>query len=107
MKTLKFLTAFSTLFMVAFSPASAIAQDQPVDPLPAQVTDFATSEAPDDHTLGSEDAAITMIVWASVTCPHCANWFANDWPIVKRDLVETGKMRFIFREFPTRRSRTA
>jgi len=69
--------------------------------LPARVTEFAMSEAPDDHVVGSEDAALTMIIWASVMCSHCASWFSNEWPIVKSELVETGKLRVVFREFPT------
>lgn len=76
-------------------------QGQNAQELPPRVTNYPTSEAPDDHVLGSTDAAITMIVWASVTCPHCGDWFSDEWPIVKSELVDTGKLRFIFREFPT------
>lgn len=81
------------------SPVLAIAQDSA--DLPAHVTDFVYSEAPDDHVTGSEDAAITLIIWASVTCSHCSNWFSNEWPTIKSELVETGKLRVILREFPT------
>ena len=80
-------------------PLSSSAQD--ADALPSRVTDFALSEAPDDHVMGSEDAALTLIVWASVTCPHCASWFTNEWPIIQSELVDTGKLRMVFREFPT------
>jgi len=62
---------------------------------------FALSEAPDDHVVGSSKAPITMIVWASVTCPHCGDWFTNEWPSIKKELIETEKMRFIFRPLPT------
>jgi len=82
-----------------FSPFSTLAQT--AGDLPPHVTDHSHSEAPNDHVLGSKDASTTMIVWASVTCPHCGDWFANEWPLVKSELVETGKLRFIFREFPT------
>ena len=82
-----------------FSPYSILAQT--AEDLPPQVTEHSHSEAPNDHVLGSKDAATTMIVWASVTCPHCGDWFSNEWPLVKSELVETGKLRFIFREFPT------
>lgn len=77
------------------------ASAQQAGDLPARVTDFALSEAPDDHVLGSEDAAQTLIVWASVTCGHCGKWFSDEWPIVKSELIETGKLRVVFREFPT------
>ena len=42
-----------------------------------------------------------MIVYASVTCSHCADWFTNQWPAVKKDLVEGGKIRFVLRPLPT------
>jgi len=73
-----------------FSPYSILAQT--AEDLPPQVTEHSHSEAPNDHVLGSKDAATTMIVWASVTCPHCGDWFSNEWPLVKSELVETGKL---------------
>lgn len=93
------LTSLALALAFFGAPLSANAQD--ANSLPARVTDFATSEAPDDHVIGSEDAALTLIVWASVTCPHCGAWFTSEWPIVKSELVETGKLRVVFRELPT------
>lgn len=80
-------------------PIAAIAQD--AETLPTHVTDYVFVVAPNDHILGSESAAITLIIWASVTCPHCSHWFTKEWPVIKTDLVETGKLRVVFREFPT------
>lgn len=68
---------------------------------PAKDVPFALSEAPDDHVIGSDNAPITMIAWASVTCPHCGDWFTNEWPSIKKELIETEKMRFVFRALPT------
>jgi len=99
MKFFKALTALGAVAMFAFGTLTASAQD--TDSLPARVTDFATSEAPDDHIIGSDNAAITLIIWASVTCPHCGQWFTEEWPIVKSELVETEKLRVVFRPFPT------
>ena len=93
------LASILALTLISMTPSAAFAQDTPE--LPANVTDFALFEAADDHVVGSEDAAITMITWASVTCPHCGSWFSKEWPAVKADLVDTGKLRFVFREFPT------
>jgi len=64
-------------------------------------TDFVFSEAPDDHVIGSDTAPITMIMYASVTCGHCSHWFQESWPVVKRELIDTDKMRFILRPLPT------
>ena len=99
MKRISTLAALTAAFALFCLPMVATAQ--PANDLPARVTDFALTEAPDDHVMGSEDAALTLIVWASVTCPHCSSWFSEDWPIVKTELVETGKLRVVFREFPT------
>ena len=69
--------------------------------LPTDEVEFVFNEAPDDHVLGADDAPITMITYASVTCGHCGKWFQEEWPVVKRELIETGKMRFVLRPLPT------
>lgn len=51
--------------------------------------------------LGPEDAAVSMVEYASVTCPGCAMFHKVAWPIVDSMLVEPGVMNFEFREFPT------
>lgn len=51
-----------------------------------------------DVVMGSEDAPVTVIEYASFTCPHCANFHIQSWPTMKRDYVDTGKVRFIMRE---------
>lgn len=78
--------------------AQAVAADMDRPPV---TSEFAFIEAPDDHVMGADDAPVTVIAYASVTCPHCSAWFSEDWPVVKRDLIDTGKIRFVFREFPT------
>ncbi len=99
---MKLRPAFATLTLaLGFLSGPLTADAQQTDDLPTRVTEFATSEAPDDHFVGSEEAALTLIIWASVTCPHCGSWFTNEWPIVKSELVDTGKLRVVFREFPT------
>jgi len=103
MKPFKFLSVLSTALVISLGTVNAHAQEAEAqaETLPAHVTDYARTEAADDHTIGSEEAPITMIIWASVTCPHCSDWFTNDWPVVKSDLIETGKLRVVFRPFPT------
>ncbi len=59
------------------------------------------SELEGEHTLGEKTAPLSMIIYASVTCPHCAHWFQDDWPQIKTNYVVTGKLRVVFREFPT------
>lgn len=70
------------------------------DPLLKDIK-FVTTAAPTDHILGDATAPVTVISYASVTCPHCGDWFTNEWPTFKSELIDTGKVRFVFREFPT------
>ena len=54
-----------------------------------------------DVALGSPTASVTVVEYASVTCPHCARWDQDVFPAFKRKYVDTGKARYILREFPT------
>ena len=72
---------------------SAMAQNPPLDELmkPGPLGDIA---------MGKDDAPVTIIEYASMTCPHCAH-FSNDvFPQLKKKYIDTGKVRFIMREFP-------
>jgi protein-disulfide isomerase len=53
-----------------------------------------------DLVLGKADAPVTIIEYASMTCPHCANFHKTTYPALKTKYIDTGKVRFIFREFP-------
>lgn len=55
---------------------------------------------PDDMVLGSADAPITMIEYASMTCSHCARFHTTILPDIKRDYVDKGLVRLVFREYP-------
>ena len=55
-----------------------------------------------DMGLGAaEGAKVTVVEYASVTCPHCAAWQENTWPAFKTRYVDTNKVRYVFRELPT------
>ena len=71
----------------------------------ATASDTATTmeEAPQDGgivemTLGAEDAPVTLVEYASFTCPHCANFHMNQLKQLKAEYVDTGKVRFIYRD---------
>jgi protein-disulfide isomerase len=53
-----------------------------------------------DLVQGKADAPITIIEYASMTCPHCAAFHKTTYPALKTKYIDTGKVRFIFREFP-------
>lgn len=52
-----------------------------------------------DAFMGPADAKVTVTEYGSPTCPGCKRWHDLFWPEVKRDYVETGKIKFVFREF--------
>lgn len=54
-----------------------------------------------DMMIGAPDAPVTIIEYASVTCPGCAAFHTRIFPIIKEKYIDTGKVRFVFREFPT------
>jgi len=59
----------------------------------------------DDHvlterTLGKDDAPVTMIEYASLTCSHCASFHTETLPQIKEKYIDTGKVKLIYRDFP-------
>ena len=62
----------------------------------------AKGAAEGDMAMGApEGAKVTVVEYASVTCPHCALWQKNTWPGFKAKYVDTNKVRYVFRELPT------
>ncbi|MBW7964389.1 MULTISPECIES: DsbA family protein [unclassified Bradyrhizobium] len=53
-----------------------------------------------DMALGPKDAAVTITEFASMTCPHCAAFNEQVFPKIKSEYIDTGKIRYVFREFP-------
>lgn len=70
-------------------PGAAQAQDTAADIDTSTIVEMAQ---------GSEDAPVTIIEYASYTCPHCATFHANQYLTLKADYIDTGKVRFIYRE---------
>lgn len=56
--------------------------------------------ATDDRAIGRADAPVTIIEYASLTCPHCRKFHTEVLPTVKRELIDTGKARIIYRDYP-------
>lgn len=53
-----------------------------------------------EKVLGNADAPVTIVEYASMTCPHCATFHATTLPEIKTKYIDTGKARLIMREFP-------
>lgn len=55
----------------------------------------------EDMSMGNANAPITVIEYASVSCTHCATWNKEVWPAFKTKYVDSGQVRYVFREFIT------
>lgn len=83
------LSRFLLTSLIAIAaPAMALAQT--VEPV-----------RPGDRTLGSATAPVTLTVYLSTTCSHCADWHTRDFPAFKARFVDTGKVKVAFRDLPT------
>lgn len=80
------------------SSADKVQKDKATADGKAAATDAIEST---DMFLGSPDAPVTIIEYASVTCPHCAAFAEEVLPGIKKDYIDTGKVKWVFREFPT------
>jgi protein-disulfide isomerase len=54
----------------------------------------------DDRILGNPDAPITIVEYASLTCPHCAHFTNEVLPEIKKEWIDTGKAKLVLRDFP-------
>ena len=59
-----------------------------------------TEEALSERVIGDPAAPMTIIEYASLTCPHCATFHAESLPQLKKDWIETGKAKLIYRDYP-------
>jgi protein-disulfide isomerase len=64
------------------------------------LADAVSEIQPGDQVLGSSSAPVTVIEYGSLDCPHCARWESEVFPKVKTDLIDAGKIRYVFRDFP-------
>ncbi len=86
------------LAVTGLSAATAVAAEDKPEYFPPKL--LAKPYEVPDMALGKADAPVTIYEYASATCPHCADFHINEWPAIKKEYVDTGKVRFVFREFP-------
>ena len=68
-------------------------------PGPSPVIDM-EALADDDPVIGSPDAPVTMIEFSDFECPYCGRFFTDTLPELRRDYIDTGKVRLVYRDFP-------
>jgi protein-disulfide isomerase len=89
-----FIVGVSSVALGAGLAGQAFAQAAP------EPADVAQPSPLGDMALGAENAPVTIIEYASMTCPHCAFFTVTTFPKLKERYIDTGKVRYIFREFP-------
>ena len=93
-----FTTALSLTGLAAlagFSPLRLVA-----GAMAQSASDVAKPVSLPDMALGPADATVTITEYASMTCPHCAAFDTAVFPKIKSEYIDTGKVRYVFREFP-------
>ena len=82
-------TALAGVIALAFAATTAPAQ-QAIDP----------AAVLQERSIGSADAPVTVVEYYSYTCPHCASFHNDIYGDLKQKYVDTGKVRFVYKEFP-------
>ncbi|MBV8939488.1 MAG: DsbA family protein [Alphaproteobacteria bacterium] len=93
---MRIFTALLTILVFAFGAA---AKEQPKF---ERVDSAMLSHAPysDDFSEGQHNAPVVFIEYASLSCPHCAHFHKEIYPVLKKNYIDTGKMVYILRPFP-------
>lgn len=96
--TMLSLTGLAAL--AGLSPLRLISDAMIPEAMAQSAADVAKPVSLPDMALGPKDAAVTITEYASMTCPHCAAFNEQVFPKIKKEYIDTGKVRYIFREFP-------
>ena len=88
------------LALTTIGGLGALAQRKPPGPDTVSIDQLMKPGVLPDLAIGKVDAPVTIVEYASMTCGHCANFHNKVYPALKERYVDTGKVRFIFREFP-------
>ncbi len=93
----------ATLSLAGFAALACAVSLHPIGHALAQDTiaaQVAKATSLPDMALGSADAPVTITEYASMSCSHCAAFAENVFPMLRSKYIDTGKVRFVFREFP-------
>ncbi|MEM9682641.1 MAG: thioredoxin domain-containing protein [Pseudomonadota bacterium] len=81
---------FTAIFAVAFLLFAGFAKAEPMS----------TADALADRVVGDENAPVTLIEYSSLSCPHCKHFHDNTLPDIKKNYIDTGKVKLIIRDYP-------
>jgi protein-disulfide isomerase len=80
--------------------AGSLLQSLPALAQSASAADLAVPGPLGDVFQGPDDAKVTIVEYASLTCSHCATFHKETYPLLKSRYIDTGKVRFVLREYP-------
>jgi protein-disulfide isomerase len=89
---------FASSAMLALLAPAVLAQEAEAPPVDKAA--LAVPPAHGEMELGKPDAKVTIVEYASASCPHCAEFANDELPKFMKDYIDTGKVRLLFREFP-------
>ncbi len=97
MQPIRSLLVGTVIILTAMIAAPAFAEDQK----PTQDQKPAQDPTPlPEISMGKADAPITIVEYSSLSCPHCADFHKNVLPKLKSEYIDTGKVRYVVKEFP-------
>jgi protein-disulfide isomerase len=88
------LRGIALLALALFAATIAIQSAKAAENLPAM------ADILSERVLGKDDAPVTLVEYASLTCPHCASFAKDVLPTIKKEYVDTGKVKLIYRDYP-------
>ena len=101
LNALKSAAICAALSLTGLSLLAGLSPLRLIDGAMAQsASDVAKPGSLPDMALGPADAPVTITEYSSMSCPHCATFGENVFPMLRAKYIDTGKVRFVFREFP-------
>jgi len=89
-----FIAASGVMAQDASAPSAAMT------PIPAPAKPFVYTPQPSDIVIGKTEAPVTIVEYASLSCPHCAHFFTEVLPQLSTKYIDTGKVKLVYRHFP-------
>ncbi len=94
------VAATALVLALPLAATEAFAQELPESQGDVDMAEVVKPGPLPEMAIGEENAPVTIVEYMSMTCPHCATFHNNTFDEIKKNYVDTGKARFIIREFP-------
>lgn len=100
MHSFKHFAVLAFALLLLAPPTAAAAKYKVTQPpvSDGHVSDLKLSD--NDYSIGLKEAKIVLVEYASLTCPHCAQFHTKVLPGLKKEFIDTGKVRYVYRDFP-------